>query len=740
MRSLSEAFGRLSRWQAAGVCLGLILMIGAVDYETTPEGHLALLYLLPISLGAWLVGRSFALTLALLSAATAFVVDLPYRHVIDSAGQLGIFAVVAVLVGWVKVHQDSERADRRLIEGIINTIPARVFWKDKDLIYLGCNALFARDAGLEDPRDIVGKSDYQLAWREQAELYRADDREVIECGRAKLLIEEPQTTPGGDSITLLTSKVPLRGPDGEVNGVLGTYSDISARKRAEDERRASDERFERVFESKLIAIGIAEMTSGRLIDVNGRCAEFFGYERDEMIGRTVFDLGLWADPADRERLVAAARTASSGAHLESAFRCKSGEIRHALVSMEAMTSPATVERLDLIAFVDLTERKRLEMQLLQSQKMEAIGRLAGGVAHDFNNHLGVIIGYAELLLREADEAQRGKLDEILKAAQRASGLTRQLLAFSRKQVVAPTVLDLNVLLSDLKKMLGRLIGEDVDLALVPGANLGQVKADPGQLEQVVMNLSVNARDAMSDGGLLRIETANVDLQAADAGRHQPMTPGRYVMLAVSDSGCGMEKEILSKIFEPFFTTKEQGKGTGLGLATVYGIVKQAGGFVWVYSEVGHGTTFKVYLPRVDEPASPSVAEDAPMPPRGSETILLAEDDAALRALAREILEENGYRVLEAAGADLAVEISNGHLDPIHLLLTDVVMPGMNGRQLAESLVASRPEIKVLYMSGYTDDVIARRGVLEAGTLLVAKPFTAQALLRRVRDALGDRNI
>ena len=524
--------------------------------------------------------------------------------------------------------------------------------------------------------------------------------------------------------------------DRESERNVGFVVNIDARKRAEDDLRRAEERFAHVFRSHLMAIGIAEMSSGRLVDVNERCAEFFGYSRGEMIGRTVFELGLWANPVERERLVAAAGPGPV-LPMEASFRRKSGDLRHALVSMESMTLSGTAEPLNMVVLVDLTDHKRLEMQLLQAQKMEAVGRLAGGIAHDFNNVLGVILGYSELLLRQASEAQRGKLDQILKAAERAARLTRQLLIFSRRQVVEPKVLDLNVLLADLEKMLGRVIGEDVDLAIVPGADLGQVKADPGQLEQVVMNLCVNARDAMPDGGLLRIEMTNVDLDASDAAQHPPMTPGRYVMLAVSDTGCGIEKEMMSKIFEPFFTTKELGKGTGLGLATVYGIVKQAGGFVWVYSEVGEGTTFKVYLPRVDEPASPLEARDIPVLAEGWETILLVEDEASLRAITREILEEHGYRVVEAAGGNEAVEIGHRHPDPIHLLLTDVVMPGMNGRQVADALVAARPAIKVLYTSGYTDDVIAHRGVLASGTRLLSKPFSASELLRQVRDALAE---
>jgi CheY-like chemotaxis protein len=370
--------------------------------------------------------------------------------------------------------------------------------------------------------------------------------------------------------------------------------------------------------------------------------------------------------------------------------------------------------------------------------MEAVGRLAGGVAHDFNNALGVILGYTELLMRKAGEAQRGKLEQILKATHRASGLTRQLLAFSRKQIVDSKVLDINAILSDLETMLGRLIGEHIGLAIVPGADLGQVKADPGQLEQVVMNLCVNSRDAMPNGGRLRIETANADVDAGHAARHEPMAPGRYVMLAVSDEGRGIEKEILSQMFEPFFTTKEPGKGTGLGLAMVYGIVKQAGGYVWVYSEVERGTTFRIYLPRVDEPAGAAEVQETPIPSKGWETILLVEDEGSLRAMARAILEEHGYRVIEAAGPNDAIEVAHRHPEPIHLLVTDVVMPAMNGRALAGTLVAARPELRVLYMSGYTDDLIAHSGVLESGAPLLEKPFTTVALLGRVRAALGGR--
>jgi two-component system cell cycle sensor histidine kinase/response regulator CckA len=382
------------------------------------------------------------------------------------------------------------------------------------------------------------------------------------------------------------------------------------------------------------------------------------------------------------------------------------------------------------------ERQALDDQLRQAQKMESVGRLAGGVAHDFNNLLGVILGCSELLLRHASEAERRQLDNIVDAAERAAGLTRQLLVFSRRQIVEPKVFDLNAALVELQRMLGRVIGEDVELSIVSGDGLGLVRADPSQIEQVVMNLSLNARAAMPDGGVLRIETANAELDATDVAGTPGVGSGRYVTLTVTDNGCGIEPGILPKIFEPFFTTKEAGKGTGLGLATVYGIVKQAGGFISVRSEVGRGSSFTVHLPRVEGPVSPAEVREPPALAARPGTILVVEDEPALRAITRQVLAEHGYRVLEAASATEALEALRQHPeDGIDLLVTDVVLPGINGRQLAELLLADRPRLKVLYVSGYTDDAIAHRGILETGTQFLAKPYTAQALLRRVAGAL-----
>lgn len=375
-----------------------------------------------------------------------------------------------------------------------------------------------------------------------------------------------------------------------------------------------------------------------------------------------------------------------------------------------------------------------------SQKLEAIGRLSGGVAHDFNNLLGVIIGYSEALQRQIgeDHPLREAVDEIQNAGKRAALLTQQLLAFSRKQVLEPKVLDLNTLVSEVEKMLRRLIGEDIELKIVLPGGLGMVKADRGQIDQVILNLAVNARDAMPKGGKLSLETSNAELDENDVNRFRYVVPGAYVLLKVTDTGCGMDAELQSHIFEPFFTTKESGKGTGLGLATVYGVIKQSGGYIWVDSEVGRGTTFKIYLPRVEEPREITVphessAQDSSRCPR---TVLLVEDEHSLRKLTRDTLIEIGHSVLEAGDAFQALEIAKRTNFAIDLLLTDVVMPGMSGRVLADKLSAARPEIKVLYMSGYTDGAVATHGVLESGISILRKPFTRSELTERVDEVLS----
>jgi PAS domain S-box-containing protein len=388
--------------------------------------------------------------------------------------------------------------------------------------------------------------------------------------------------------------------------------------------------------------------------------------------------------------------------------------------------------------LDITDRKRLADQLRQSQKMQAVGELAGGVAHDFNNLLMVVKGHAELLLNRVPPASplRHSIEQVDRAADRAASLTRQLLAFSRMQVLQARVLDLNEVVGGMTKMFSRVIGENIEMAFIPGANLGRVKADPGQIEQVLLNLVVNARDAMPDGGRVTIETSNVQLDRDYSAKHHNIQPGPWVMLTVSDTGCGMDAQTQSRIFEPFFTTKAQGKGTGLGLATVYGVVKQSDGFIYVYSEVGHGTTFKIYLPQVTADVARDASERTPAPaPKGSETILFVEDEESVRELVRDYLASRGYRVLEAIDGAQALEVASAHKGTIEILVTDVVMPRLSGRELATRITAERPNLKVLFISGYTDDSIFRHGVLEGGVAYLQKPFNLKAIAQKIREVL-----
>jgi two-component system cell cycle sensor histidine kinase/response regulator CckA len=516
-------------------------------------------------------------------------------------------------------------------------------------------------------------------------------------------------------------------------GAVVMHLDVSGRKAAEMRLADSEEEYRLLFDANPHAMWVFDAETLAFLAVNDAAVRVYGFSREEFLAMTIRDIRPSEDVPALVEYVPTMADARGLRAIHVRHRKKDGTS----LEVDGVTSPIVFRgrRARLVLATDVSEKKRLEAQLLQAQKMDAVGRLAGGIAHDFNNSLGVILGYTELLLRHAAESQRDKLSQILKATQRAAALTRQLLAFSRKQVVDPKVLDPNALLLDLEPMLHRLIGEDVQLTVASGAASCYVSADPGQLEQVVINLCVNARDAMPVGGRLRIDTSNVRVADAEAGA-EPMRGGDYARIAVSDSGSGMGKETLDRIFEPFFTTKDLGKGTGLGLAMVYGIVKQSGGYVFVESEVGRGTTFKIYLPRVDAPLQALLHEAADAVAAGSETILLVEDEDALREITAEILRENGYQVLDARDPEEAIARARKWAEAIDLLVTDVVMPGMSGRAMAAMLLADRPTLRVLYISGYTDDVIAPHGVLQQGTLLLEKPFAASALLARVREALG----
>jgi PAS domain S-box-containing protein len=535
------------------------------------------------------------------------------------------------------------------------------------------------------------------------------------------------------------------------NSVIWVARDISARKAADLEQarliaqiESHRERLDNIVASVPGVVweawGEPDATTQRTDFVSDHVEIMLGYSVREWLSVPNFWLSI-VHPDDREQaaLTAAEEFNSGKGNFAMEFRWLAKDGRalwvqsNAVVVADQQGRPIGLRGVT----IDITERKRLEEQFRQSQKLEAIGLLAGGIAHDFNNLLTVISGYSDITLRrmrEEDPVHRN-ISEVKKAAERAAGLTRQLLAFSRKQVMQPKVLNLNNVIAELEKMLRRLIGEDVALHTAPQPELGSVKADPGQIEQIIMNLAINARDAMPRGGNLTIETANVYLDDEYARNHIAVTAGPFVLLAISDTGTGMDQETQTRAFEPFFTTKESGRGTGLGLSTVYGIVKQSGGNIWVYSELGRGTTFKIYLPRVDEGAQEYERAESEGATQGTETVLLAEDEEAVRKLARQILEMYGYHVLEAANGGAALLLCERHRGSIQLLITDVVMPEMSGRELADRLARLHPEMKVLFMSGYTDNAVVHHGVLIGETNFIQKPFPTEGLVRKVREVL-----
>jgi two-component system cell cycle sensor histidine kinase/response regulator CckA len=499
--------------------------------------------------------------------------------------------------------------------------------------------------------------------------------------------------------------------------------------------------YQSTFDDALIGLAQTSL-EGRFLLVNRRLCDLLGYTPDELKAVDFMTISHPDDVAQdvdaKERMIAGAIDRYTR---EKRYRRKDGGFvwtnltvsLHCRVSGEPSYFITTIE--------DITERKRAEEEARQLHKMEAIGRLAGGIAHDFNNLLTAIVGYADLALTQlgADNPVSRDLQEIRVAGQSAASLTRQLLAFSRKQMLQPVVLDLNMVVTRLNGLLVRLIGEHIRLEWRLARPLDRVTADPGQIEQVILNLALNARDAMPRGGTLSIETANVELDAGYASNHPEAAAGRHVLLAISDTGVGMDRAVQKHVFEPFYTTKEVGKGTGLGLATVYGIVKQSGGSIFVYSEPGRGTTFKIFLPCADVAAEVAIAQPHTVRALdGHETILLVEDQPEVRAVARVALTRHGYTVLEASQGDEALRIEKDHHERIHLLLTDVVMPAMGGRELAQRLRERRPDVRVLYTSGYTDDAIVHHGVIEPGVAFIQKPFTPTGLLRKVREVLDGR--
>jgi PAS domain S-box-containing protein len=591
---------------------------------------------------------------------------------------------------------------------------------------------------------VLGYSAEELRSSSSFEQIHPEDRE-----RVKEAAQEARVTGMGQPMeyrirhkdgtwrTLESTASVIRSSKGEPEKLVVVNRDVTERMRAAEALRRSEASFRSVIVDAPYGIYRADLT-GKFLMVNSALEKMLGYESQEELLEANLATGIYRYPAEHQKInelflrdqhfkdVEVEWKRKDGAFLT--VRCSGWLVKH--------ESNTFIE----VFAEDVTERRVLERQLRMAQKMEAVGRLSGGIAHDFNNLLGVIIGYIQVMKRNLvpGNSSYEYAEEIEKASQRAVSLTRQLLAFSRQQVLEPAIFNLNTLVSDMEKMLPRLIGEDIQLNLMLASAIGHVKADPGQVEQIVMNLAVNARDAMPDGGKLTIQTANAELDAAFAREHQGSIPGQYVMLAVTDTGTGMDPETQAQIFEPFFTTKDRDKGTGLGLATVYGVVKQSSGYITVDSEKGKGASFKIYLPRIEQPvATQSEISQAPLTVRGCETILLVEDAEPLRKLAHMFLKDNGYQVLTAGDGAEAQRVAARSAGPIHLLLTDVVMPGINGRVLAERLAPRHPAMKVLYMSGYTDSFIAGHGVLEEGIHLLHKPFTEEALMRKVRELLDE---
>ncbi|BBO84167.1 PAS domain-containing sensor histidine kinase [Desulfosarcina ovata] len=643
--------------------------------------------------------------------------------------------------------RDREMEDR--LKTLIRILPDLIWLKDQQGVYLFCNSRFEAFFGARE-EEIVGKTDYDFVDRELADFFRRHDEMAVDKGGPSKNEEEVVFASDGHLEILETIKTPMFRSDGKLLGVLGIGRDTTQRKRAEENLKRSRVRYrklyreslqrEQLYESLLKSVPDALVIynlEGEATYINPAFTRTFGFSLQDVEGKRI----PFVPESEKEKSLAGIHEVLDGkpvTGMETRRLTKDGRLLDIVLSSSAYDDHAG-RRAGIVVFLrDVTQIKQTEGQLRQAQKMESIGRLAGGVAHDFNNMLNVILGYTELELSQLDDTQPifTTLQEIRKAAQRSADLTRQLLAFARKQTVSPTVLDLNETLQGMLKMLQRLLGEDIDLIWRPALDLWPVRIDASQIDQLLTNLCINARDAIRDVGKITIETGTTTFDEAYCREHRGFVPGRFVVLAVSDDGCGMDRETADKIFEPFFTTKGESKGTGLGLSTVYGIVKQNHGFINVYSEPGDGTTIRIYLPchaGADIPHPQATLET--LPQGQDEMILVVEDEPLILKLAEKLLKSLGYRVLLAKNPKEALRIAEGHTDRIALVLTDVVMPELNGRELAERLKVLSPGIKCLFMSGYTANVIAHHGVLDEGVTFIQKPFSKKDLAIKVREAM-----
>ncbi|MBI4772685.1 MAG: PAS domain-containing protein [Deltaproteobacteria bacterium] len=656
-----------------------------------------------------------------------------YRRVADS------------IAGFLAKRQAQEalRKSEMHLRILIDTLPDLVWLKDPDGVYLSCNARFERFFGAREA-EIVGKTDYDFVDKELADFFREKDRAAMAAGKPCVNEEEITFPDDGHHELLETIKAPIYDREGRIAGVLGIARDITPRKQAELMLKESEAQLRLLIKHTPAAIAMFDREM-RYLAVSSRWISDYRLGNRDIIGRSHYEVfpeipDHWKEVHRRGMNGEVSRVD------EECFKRMDGTIQWLLWEVRPWYKSDNSVGGIVILTEDITNRKQAEAArnklhdlLVQARKMESVGRLAGGVAHDLNNLLSPILGYSDMLLEDLgrNDNRRESVNEILNAGNRARDLVRQLLAFSRKQTLEFKAVDINETIEGFRSLLRRTIPEDIVIKIVSLPGVLPVMADVGQMEQVIMNLAVNAADAMRDGGALTIETTITDLDESYAETHPDVSPGQYVMLAISDTGHGMDEETRKQIFEPFFSTKGE-RGTGLGLATVYGIVKQHAGNIWVYSEPGNGTTFKIYLPIAGKaPAKEDTDKKAATDLKGSETILLVEDNEQVRRLAETVLTRRGYTIISAQSSEEAQGTLALHHGPLHLLLTDVVMPGLNGRELYEKLSSEQPSLKVLYMSGYTDNVIAHRGVLDEGVHFIQKPFSNQTLAEKVRKALDE---
>lgn len=655
---------------------------------------------------------------------------------------LAIGTVLAALNNALKrevAARSTLERERKLLRTLFDALPDIVFTKDTEGRFVNANPAALAQFGFEREEQLAGKSVFDFFPRELAEAYRTDDLNVI-AGQPLLDREERGLDREGKPIWFLTIKVPLRDANGAIIGLIGICRDITSRKKSEAERSRLLAQLQLQIERMPLAYLLTD-ADFRYIRWNPAAERMFGFAEAEVLGKRPFDVIV---PQQSQTLVSSIFEKIKAGNMEAHGESENCTKDRGTILCEWYNTPMFDEHGDFAGLLSLaqniTDRKNLEGALRQSQKMDAVGRLAGGVAHDFNNLLTVINGHSEILLAlpALNAGVRDSVKAISAAGERAAGLTRQLLSFSRQTILQPKVLDLNAVVADTVMLLRRLIGEDILLATTLAPDLRRVKVDPSQLDQVLMNLAVNARDAMPKGGRLTIETANVDLGEDCSATHLGCHAGPHVMLVMTDTGCGMTPEVLARIFEPFYTTKEVGKGTGLGMAMVFGIMQQSGGCINATSKPGVGTTITIYFPAVSEPAAKKEAADPKIAVGGTETILLVEDEDAVRRLVVANLQIHGYNVLTAIDGKDALHVMQSYRGPLHLILTDVVMPNINGPEMVATLREQFPDVKALFMSGYTDDDVIRHGLLEADVSFIQKPFTPVALRHKIRQVLDEK--